>query len=218
MRTITIAQLITDIRNRADMTDTSFVTDTELTGYIHSSATELYDIMVQKWGDDYFIKSASLTLTNGETEISLPSDFYKLKGIDLVSGSQKQALRRFMFEERNKKGALRYRLMGDKVQFLDDDKYGDKSLLFWYVPTYVNGSSLDGINGYEEYVVLDVMIKILSKEQSEDVPTLINQKMFQLKRVEDAASNRDASQPSRVNITRNVQTHWDWNESDDENF
>ena len=47
---ITLAELRTQARNRADMESSEFVTDTELTDYINSSIAELHDILIQSYG------------------------------------------------------------------------------------------------------------------------------------------------------------------------
>lgn len=218
MRTVTVADLGITIRNRADMNDTSFVSNVELTSYIQASATELYDILVQKWGDEYFLKSVSLTLLANTTSVNLPTDFLKLKGVDLVNGNQKIALSRFQFGQRNEKNCLKYRIMGNQLTFTDPNVSGDKTLILWYVPTAENEGIIDGVNGWEEYIVIDVMIKILGKEQSEDVPALMNQKLFQLKRIEDAASNRDAAEPERVMSVRNRYVGNRYRGDDDDGF
>ena len=57
--------------------------------------------------------------------------------------------------------------------------------------------TFDGVNGWEEYIVVDVAIKALTKEES---PTqeLEAAKMALLKRIESSAPNRDAGMSGRV--------------------
>ena len=49
----TLGNIRATVRQRADMVNTQFVTDAELNGYISASYFELYDIIIQKFGDDY---------------------------------------------------------------------------------------------------------------------------------------------------------------------
>ncbi len=59
---------------------------------------------------------------------------------------------------------------------------------------------LKGVNGWDEYVIIDAAIKCLIKEES-DVQVLLLQKQQMLKRIEDMAANRDAGDPERVSDT-----------------
>ena len=80
-----------EARQRADQVNTTFVTDSELNGYLNNSWSELYDILVSKYHDDYFLTSTSITVTSGTSSYSLPSNFYKARGVDLnINDNQKR--------------------------------------------------------------------------------------------------------------------------------
>ena len=79
---VSIADLRDQIRQRADMPTRGFVTDPELTGYMRASYHELYDLLVQKFGDDYFVSEYLFTTDGSTDKYTLPIDFYKLKGVD----------------------------------------------------------------------------------------------------------------------------------------
>ncbi len=59
------------------------------------------------------------------------------------------------------------------------------------------GDQIDGVNGWEEYIVVDAAIKALQKEES-DVSVLMAQKAALTRRIEGAAANRDAGSPLSV--------------------
>lgn len=59
---------------------------------------------------------------------------------------------------------------------------------------------LKGVNGWDEYVIIDAAIKCLVKEES-DTNVLLLQKQQMLARIEALASNRDAGDPERVTNT-----------------
>lgn len=62
-------------------------------------------------------------------------------------------------------------------------------------------TTLDGISGWEDYVVIDAAIKALGKEES-DVTALMAEKEAMRMRIGAAAENRDASMPARVTDTQ----------------
>ena len=154
------------------------------------------------------MRSVALLLTSGQTQVSMPSNFLKFIGIDWEqSSTRKIPLKRFNFtRDRNKGYDLRYEVIGKNIVFSGNSQPGDKNLILYYVPTateLMDGDEYDNFNGWEEYIIIDVMIKILGKEQSEDLPLLMQQKAFQLQRIEGAAANRDENEPERISIVRN---------------
>ena len=57
---MTLTQLIAAVRQRADFVNSQFVTDAELTSYINQSYFELYDLLIQKYGDRLGIQTCQL--------------------------------------------------------------------------------------------------------------------------------------------------------------
>ncbi len=230
--TLTLQQLITAIRQRADMVNSQFITDSELTSYINQSYFELYDLLVQKYADDYFVQTPYIFTTVQTTQFyPLPSDFYKLLGVDIsVSTDQNSwfTLRSFMFPERNMNtipnyqgywyNNLQYKVVGNQL-WLTPVPIGGQTIRLWYVPeltTLVNLSdTVDGISGWTEYIIVDCCIKAYVKEES-DPSVFMQQKMALIQRIESAAENRDAANPQRVSDVRRSdywsgQNGWDWN-------
>lgn len=227
--TVTLTQLINSVRLKADMVGNDFCSDTEITEYINKSIAELYDLLLTTtYGDDYFLTSDTITLT-GATEYNLATetaDFYKLKGVDIQDGGVWRSLKPFMFQERNRQRTVsaptladryRYRLVGTKLRFETNDPPPSGTIKIWYVPVYtplVSGSdTFDGVNGWEEYVILDAAAKCLLKEES-DASALLQLKAAQAKRIIDTAPNRDAGEPQRVidvyatGVAENADVDW----------
>jgi hypothetical protein len=57
---VSLAELILRIRQRADMVDTQFVTDEELTSYCNESLGELYDLIIGSAAQEYFMRSCNI--------------------------------------------------------------------------------------------------------------------------------------------------------------
>lgn len=215
--TMTLIQLRTAVRQRADMVTAdetkAFVSGTELTSYINQSAYELYDLLIQEFGDDYFVANPYAITTDGtSSSYSLPTDFYKLLGVDLAfNGTNWSTLKPFNFAERNRQSLrglpispgrvdLRYRLKGNQL-WLTPTPQGGQNLQLWYIPRFTelsaDSDTYDGISGWTEYVIVDAAIKCLQKEES-DCSVLMAQKAALIKRITEAAENRDAGMPSTV--------------------
>jgi hypothetical protein len=202
------------------MEATGFVTDTELNSYINASYAELYDLLVSKYGEDYFVAPAhSISTTSNVDTYPLPADFYKLLGVDLqFDPSSWKSLKRFEFNERNLSQTWQayspeimcYRIFGSNI-LLSQMPTDSLSLRVWYIPLpstlTTDSDSFSGINGFEEYVVIDAAIKMLTKEES-DTSQLLMQKQAIKFRIEQMAEARDASMPMTVQDTSSLST---WN-------
>lgn len=193
------------------MEGSDFVTDSELVGYINNSIAELHDLLVATYGPDYYVENYAFTTTASTENYALPANFYKLKGVDvLLSGNQYYSLRPFNFNERNRDQdvtwgllagpTIRYRLVGTNLKFSPAPDSG-YNVRLWYIPLptqlVLDADIYNDINSYAEYVITDVAIKMLQKEES-DVSVLSAQKMDLRKRIENMAQNRDADQPESI--------------------
>jgi hypothetical protein len=216
MASVTLLSFRNQIRQRANMVNSTFVSDSELNGYINNSIAELYDILVQKYGNEYYATSSTFNLVSGTESYSLPATFFKMLGVDLLlAGNDYATLKPHMFSERNKyrqtilRGPyggsfLRYRIQDNLIFFSPIPSTTDQIRL-WFVPRpttlSADGDTYDDINGWGEYIIVDGSIKCLQKEES-DVSALMMQKQALVKRVEEAAGNRDAGFSYRIADTR----------------
>ncbi len=128
-----------EARQRADQVNSEFVTDAELNGYLNNSWSELYDILVSKYQDDYFLTSTSITVTSGTSSYSLPSDFYKARGVDLnINDNQNTPLQRYTFADRTRDSLVRYardvkyRIQANNIVFAPSPSNNTATL--WYIP------------------------------------------------------------------------------------
>ena len=219
------------VRQRADIVNSQFVTDPELNSYINQSYFELYDVLVQKYGEDYFAKTGTLTTDGTSTQypigetVSGTTDFYKLLGVDLqLAGAAPEAyftIRPFNFAERNRYAVpnmqsfygltnMRYRIINNSLLLIPTPSAG-QTIRYWYVPRLLtlNGDSetLDGVPGWTEYVIVDAAIKCMQKEES-DPSVLMAQKQALISRIEAAAANRDIGNPMTVSDVQ-YRNYWE---------
>jgi hypothetical protein len=208
--TITLAQLRTGARQRADMENSEFITDSELTNYVNSEIAELKDLLISAYDSDYDLQSVTFSTANGTSTYALPNGtnysaapaFYKLRGVDAQIGSEWKTLSPFNFNERNKNAESawdefcdpRYRLAGSNLMF-SPAPTGVYSVKLWYIPVATklsaDGDTLDDLNQYSEYVMVGAAIKMLIKEES-DPTVLMAQKAALAQRIVTMAQNRDA--------------------------
>jgi hypothetical protein len=205
--TITLGELKTQSRQRADMVNSQFVSDAELTGYLNNSIAELHDILSESYGSEYFLKSDIIPIVSGTEAYNLPADFYDLKGVDVkVDSVNYMTISRYNFNERNRTSNfrywdymgianIRYRLVGQTLRFSPmPDRTAECRI--WYVPLATklvdDTDTLEDFNAYSEFVIVDAAIKMMQKEES-DVTLLVGQKQMLEKRIREKSQHRDAN-------------------------
>ena len=222
---MTLGTLIQQIRDRCDLENSQFVTNDEITSYINYSLGELYGLLVNAYGGDYFATNYIASVTAGGTSLlaNFPDDLYKVMGVDLLLSphptTNKITLQPYNFNERNRANAMnmagyatqymtnyRYKLFNKTLQ-IQPPATGALQLQIWYVPqapeftipaslgqTFDNNTNL---NGWLEYVVVDVSIKIKTKEET-DTSMFVRAKALLTERILNEAQNRDQGMPGTV--------------------
>lgn len=206
---ITLTEIRSQARDRADMQNSSFVSDAELTKYVNSSIAELHDLLIAGGESDYYLLSTTFNTVASTETYALPAAFYKLRGVDVQSGGDWISVRPFNFNERNSSLSaaynlsgldFRYRLAGSNI-LLSPPPSGVNTVKLWYTPVATkltaDSDTLDDVNQFAEYVITDAAIKMLQKEES-DVSVLLAQKADLRKRIENMVANRDAGQPESI--------------------
>jgi len=217
--TITLAQLRTKVRERADQVNSTFITDSELNGYIDLSYASFYDLLIEEenyyFGTTANIAASSVSATG---TINLPSTFYRLVGIDDVTDpSRPLTVRKFNFAERNdfdegyvtlsNYSDIFYQLYGSTI-LLTPVSLAIKPYKLWFIPhrtvLSADGDTVDSVNGWIEWVIIDAAIKCMIKEES-DIKALLQTKGEVYERIAKAKGKRDSVGPSKIARVRNKQ-------------
>lgn len=169
---------------------------------------------------NYPLPNGVLTFKDDNNNDFVAAPIYKLLGVDLgvnTAANGYVTVRRFNFIDRNRYfypntastiyGVfnMQYILLGDKIQFIPIPS-ANQPIRLWYIPRMNQllkdtDTTSEGVSGWLEYVIIDAAIKALQKEES-DVSVLMAQKEAMKRRIEAAASNRDAGQGDTISDTR----------------
>lgn len=216
----TVGNVRLQAQQRCDRVNSNFITTQEWNSYINQSFKELYDILIQKFGDDYFVATPFTYTTAPNTQFyPLPTNFYKGLGVEVALNPSDPnswvTLRKFEFIQRNLWNFpnvytfygitnLRYRFEGNSIYLVPIPSSG-QTIRVWYAPRpdqLINDTdTLDMISGWEEYIISDICIKAMAKEES-DVSVFAAQKQALIKRIEEAAENRDLGEPETVSDSK----------------
>lgn len=214
---VTLAQLRLDARLYADQrpgSATSFITEPELTRLVNTKVRQLYDLLVEARGSDYYANEATIAIVAGTSRYSLPSDFYQLSSATLEWASNEHELlfpvgsvrERIHYEGVLPQNAWSryspkgYRLRASQLEFLPTPT-GTVTCRLQYVPVYtdmaLDADTFDGINGWEKMVALGVAMEMraIEKRPSSDLASMYAE---QLARIDALKSERDAEAPKEV--------------------
>lgn len=229
--TTTCGNLILEAQQRTNKENSQFYTSQELVSMVSQSYKELYDKIVTAYGDDYYM-ATPYAYTTGQNEqlYPLPNDFYKLILCEVALNPQDPnsfvTLKQFQMIQKNLWNYpnvytmygitnIRYRINGNNLMIVPQTQ-GGQTLRIWYVPRpnqLINYTDIiDGIAGWEEYVVCDVAIKMLTKEES-DPSVFMQQKAMLSQRLDEMSKNRNLAEPQVVSDSKYRNFSWgngDW--------
>ena len=220
MYKVTLRQLMTRARQRANDNTSQFATDAELADMCSQSYAEFYDLVRgSTFGGQYYRSVENITMVAGTASYALPADFCSVISVDcFISGSGNDSMvrsaMRFQEEQRNmfrfwptggwtQVTPIYYDLQGPNIAFIPLPQAAHIVGLN-YVPTAkvlvsADGDSIDSINGWDEWIVLDVAIKLLQKaNKAERIGQLMPYLQRQEMRIAAAAPQRDLMGTERV--------------------
>lgn len=193
---------------------TSFITETELTRLVNSKARELYDMLTEARGLDYYATEATIAIVAGTSRYNLPTDFYQLSSVTLEWATNDTEL---MFEIGTMRQRIHYQGVlpqniwsryspkgykhrASQLEFLPVPT-GTVTCRLQYVPVFTDlvadGDTFDGINGWEKMIALGVAMEMrtIEKRPNSDLANLYAE---QLARIEALKADRDAESPREI--------------------
>lgn len=122
-RVRTLLEMRTEVRQRADMVNSQFVSDAEIDRYLNESISELYDIIIETAAQEYYLATHSFNTVANQDTYLLPADMYVLKGVDAQVGAPAPLpIMPYRFNDRydwrnvpgfwSQYGEIQYRLLG----------------------------------------------------------------------------------------------------------
>jgi hypothetical protein len=200
-------------RQRANLEGaTAFITDSEIISYINASIADWYDLVRLTTFQGQIARSSWLILTTANTSLyALPQNLSSVISVDANISGNSYAISAMPYQEEQRNmfkllpfvgwsfGAVQsvwYQIQGTNINFLPTPTAG-YNVTVNYVPTapVLSNPQLDwlnSINGWEEYIVLDVAMKCLVKTGNADmVGVLAQERSRQEQRILKAAAQVD---------------------------
>lgn len=212
---VTLGNIITRVRQRANVENLAqAVTDAELTDMICQSLAEWYDMVrLTTFGGQYYRNTYNITTVGTQSVYALPSDFLSLLSVDcflsMGAGSQNMVRSARPYQEENRNifkywpvggwlisNPIYYQLQGPNISFIPTPQSAFMVALNYtpVAPRLVSADadSFDSVNGWDEWIVIDVAIKVLQKmNKAERIAQLTPYLLRQESRIRAAAAQRD---------------------------
>jgi hypothetical protein len=185
---VTLLQLRTAARQRADMENSLFCSDTEINQLINANIRKIHRRIVKSYGNAYAGASTTVTTAAGTETYALPAAFMKLSsyGVWWVVGSEKRRLSRYnpnqsndqqpsegwtSWAYRSNRTNVQYDLFNKEIRFLPTPQ-AVHSVKIYYFPTpttlAADADVYDGIAGFDEAVTWAVAADMLAKQESDN--------------------------------------------------
>jgi len=165
----TLRNLQLAIRARGGWTKEQ-INDSQLTGWINSSISALRDTICEV-DNSYFLTYEDVAVSSGTREYDLPSDFFKVVGVDAYDSSladEYSTMNHFNWTERydssyvGTKANTRYHIRGNTLHLHPTPTWSG-TVRLEYLPVYTNlvdpSDSVSLYNNWQEYVILDCAMK-----------------------------------------------------------
>lgn len=204
-----------------------YITNAEMITMINASYADLWDVLVDS-DPEWSLQSKEITITSGTSNYDLPNaaadtyDFYNLLGVDVkLSNGDWAEMPKFNFADRNlynsstSREFSAYRLVGNQIMLAPTPGWSGY-IKVWYNPAPVAyaaagtvktsnpplAADTDYINcgaDWEEYIVLDCLVKCSAKEGDIDqVQVFAGQRGECKSRIKKMVSSRDQANPERI--------------------
>ena len=181
-KTFSLSEFQTEVRNRGEYR-APYITDTELTSYINASISHLYDILAEQDPARY-LTSSNISVVSGTESYALPATFYKAVSVNIPHASSPTGYilaRRIPWQERHyfsnnvpsDQDSTCYSIRGGSIYFWPPPKW-TATVVLEHIPAYTTlvsaGDTFDCENGYEEWIICDVLVKCAAKADDNGEP------------------------------------------------
>lgn len=184
----TLLEMRTAARQRADMENSLFCSDSEIDQMINANGRKVHRRIVKAHGNAYAGSSTTITTVSGTEAYNLPASFMKLSsyGVWWIDGSEKRRLSRYNPNESNSqtpsegwnswswyswRSDVSYDLFNKQIRFLPTP-LAAHTVKVYYHPVWTtlvaDADVYDGIIGLDEAIIWLTAADMLAKQESDN--------------------------------------------------
>lgn len=203
----TRADLRARAKARGDFENDSNIDDATWNVWLEQDLRALWRL-VERQHPDHFLSGPTTFVLSGTTDTfdltTLSPLFWKLRGLDFQGGGSATGwvkVPRFTWEERNRAFERAYRVMGNFLRFIPNERAAG-TYRAWWIPEpaalATDGTAIDPVvSMYDEFIVLSSAVRG-RKRQERDAGDLVAELQALIADIRGSASERDEHEPDRV--------------------
>lgn len=195
-RSVQVASLILQAKQRVNQVRNCVCTEPELS-VMATGSISAYSDLLNNSNADYSVSTYTTTVS-ATGSVPLPSDFVRDRGVELFQDGRWHDLEQMRWDERNETGGsacsrYRYWFSGENI-ILSPTPTTSLPLRMFYYPTAGSSGSLNVVNSGDEWIVLDLGIKIAVKDQDYELAGFLkSQKAEAEERIVKSIASRSAN-------------------------
>lgn len=212
---IDLATLRGTVRFRGDYQNVLKFPDASVNTEIRGAFAEFYELVAETF-EGYWDIQGNVTTTNNVAFVALPSDCWRVQGVDRLDGTDYIELAQIAIGERNRFGTSTdqpsaYRLSARGIELLPtpDATYTLRVLYTPTAPLLQEAAAREWFNGWEDYVICGTLLRLDQREQRP-----LQDRIVALERAKDrilaGASRRRSGEPEYLRLREFGSTdRWD---------
>ena len=205
MSALTLAEIRAIVRFRGDFRNTLRFPDLNVNAEIQAAFAEFYELVADT-NEGYWDTQGTVTTTANVAFVTLPTDSWRVRGVDRVDGTDFIEMRQIGVSERNRYGSdtdepCAYRLTARGLDLFPtpDAVYSIRVTYTPRAPALIEATAREYYNGWEEYVIYGALIRLAENEER-DTSEWQNRIDRQAARIKGGASQRKAAEPEYINL------------------
>lgn len=215
----TVAQTLLTARQRADVENSQHFGAAEELVLFNTAHAVLHSKKVML-SEDQETRERTLYTAAGVTEYSVGSDFLKLVSVDLEVGDGSWAqVPRWTWSDRHRlldntmlyERRCSYRMVGTRIHLLPVPDATRRVVIYYVRAPFEATETTETYEygpGEHEWIVLDMAIKLLAKEESDPSLYLAERERLWAEVISPACATRDSSRAERIQDTRQDYQIW----------
>lgn len=206
-QTVLTSALIARIRKLADVQSGPWP-DSSILVELQAAYNAYYRAIIAR-DRDAFLSSGNISVVSGTNTYNMPSDFWILRGVEVLDGSNYYSLARFLFSERNLnqasgnvKAATRYRVTSQTLILAPTPSWSG-TVRVWYIQApstltlpSVRDASIETFAGWDEMITLWA-VRSIKQQQEEDI-SQIDKRIDEVRASILEITSQDSAEPDRV--------------------
>lgn len=209
MASVNLLAIENDVRSQGDYQRSAKFTQAYVWGAIQKGWSELYELIADTW-EGWWDKSGTISTVADQDYVALPSDCWRVQGVDIADGNGWTELAQVGIGDRNKFGTgtgkpIAYRLSSRGLELFQTPG-AVYSLRITYTPIVTPLTSATAIqfyNDWQEFVTESALLRLHTREGRDAKETYV--KLYDpqdgLKaRITRAATKRRAAEPEYLQL------------------